>query len=209
MKKVFYIILVTSLLFACGGPTKIKYQELAKDKPLALKINGVTLRVVSYGHTKDWSELEVAVLNETEEDIHFDASQVYLTNEKGYDLIPLRGHEISERVYRKTGKWITPLTVGAIAAGIVAIVAPSSKDRAAFGRGALALAGTAWVTELAMGQSAEADIQRKEDLLMKTYNIPPRLQLGGVLYYNASGGAQGVKAFIRIEGQEEFFQIGL
>jgi len=209
MKKALYVILIAVFLFGCGGPTKVTYQELPKDKPLAIKIDGVTLRVVSYGYTNDWSELEIAVLNETDDEIHFDASQVYMTNEKGYDLIPLRANEINERVHRKTGKWISPLTVGAIASGIAAIIAPSSKDRAAFGRAALALAGAAGVSELSKRQSAEADIQRKEDLLMKTYDIPPHLQLGGVLYYRATTGIQGVKAFIRIEGQEEFFQIGL
>lgn len=209
MKRFIYIILITSLFMGCGGPTKVIYQELPKDKPLAVKIEGVTLRVVSYGYTNDWSEVEIAVLNETDEEIHFDAGQVYLTNEKGYDLIPLRAHEINERVYRKTGKWISPLTVGAAAAGIVAIVAPSSSDRAAFGRAALALAGAAGVSEIAKRQTAEADVQKKEDLLMKTYNIPPHLQLGGVLYYRATTGIKGIKAFIKIEGQEEFFHIGL
>jgi len=209
MKKVFYIILITLLLLGCGGPTKVTYQELPKDQPLAVNIDGVTLRIVSYGYTKDWTELEIAVLNETDKEIHFDTGQVYLANEKGYDLIPFKAHEIDERVYRKTGKWITPLTVGAITAGIVSIVATSSKDRTNLGRAALALAGVAGASELAKRQSAETDIYRKEDLSMKTYNIPPHLQLGGLLYYRATTGIKGIKAFIKIKGQEEFFHIRL
>jgi len=42
-----------------------------------------------------------------------------------------------------------PLTVGAIAAGIAAIIAPSSQDRTNFARATLALAGAAGVSELA------------------------------------------------------------
>jgi hypothetical protein len=209
IKKIIYLSLVTALLLGCGGPTRVNYQELPRHKPLALKINDVTLRVVSYGYTKDWSELEIAVLNESDEPVHLDATQIFLTNEKGYDLAPLRAPEINERVRRKTGQWVTPLTIGAIAAGVAAIVAPSSKDRTAFGRGALALAAGAGVSELAKRQSAEADIKRKDDILLRTYNIPPKLQLGGVLYYPPSTSIEGVKAFIRIEGQEEYFHIAL
>jgi len=207
MKRIFSIFLVVAFIFACG-PTKLTYQELPKDKPLAMKINGVTLRVVSFGHTKDWSELEIAVANETDEELYFDATQVYLTNEKGYDLTPLRAHEINERVYRKTGKWINPLTIAAIATGIAYIIAPSSKDRAAFGRAALALVGVAGTAELAKRQTAEADIQRKEDILLKSYKIPPNLQLGGFLYYRSTEAMKGVKAFIKVKGTEEYFRIG-
>ena len=209
MKRTVCIFLIlSSFIFGCAA-TKLTYQELPKDKTLAMKINGVTLRVVSFGYTKNWSELEIAIANETDEAIDFDATQVYITNEKGYDLIPLRAHEINERVYRKTGKWITPLTIGAIASSIAAVIAPSSKDRTAFARAALALVGAAGTTELAKRQTAEADIQRREDILLKSYKIPSNLQLGGVLYYRATEGIQGVKAFIKVKGIEEFFHIEL
>ncbi len=208
IQRLIVIFAVFSLL-NCAGPTKITYQELPKDKLLAMQINGVRFRVVSFGYTRDWSELEVSVANETGEEIDFDASQVYLTNEKGYDLIPLKAYEINERVQRKTGKWVTPLTVGAIASGIAAIIAPSSKDRTAFARATLALIGAAATTELAKRQSATADIQRKEDLLLKSYVIQPNLELGGVLYYRATKEIKGAKAFIRIKGIDEFFHIEL
>jgi len=207
MRKLICIVLIALFILGCAGPTKVTYQELPKEKPLAIQINGVTFRVVSFGTTDDWSELEVAIANETDEDITFDATQVFLTNEKGYDLIPLTAYEINERVHRKTGKWINPLTVGAIAAGIAAIIAPSSKDRTAFGRAALAITGAAVVSELAKRQTAGADVQRKEDLLLRSYKIPPHLQLGGVLYYRATEGMKGAKAFILVKGTEEFFQI--
>lgn len=194
-------------LMACGGPTKVVYQELPKEKPLAIKIDGVTFRVVSFGTTGDWSELEIAVANETGGDIHFDASKIYLTNEKDYDLMPLSSYEINDRVRRKTGKWITPLTIAAAVAGIGAIVAPSSKDTDSLARAALGLVGAAAVGEVAKQQSAEADQYRKEDLLLKSYRIPPKLQVGGVLYYRATESAKGVKAFINVNGREEFFQI--
>lgn len=209
VNKIVCIFLIAFLIFGCAGPTKLTYRELPKDKPLAVKINGVTFRLISFGYTKDWSELEVAVANESDEEINFDATQVFLTSEKGYDLIPLKAYEVNERVHRKTGKWITPLTVGAIAAGIAAIIAPSSKDRTAFARATLALAGAAGTAELAKRQTAEADIQRKEDLLMRSYKIFPHLQLGGVLYYRATEGIKGVKAFIKVKGTEEFFNIEL
>lgn len=205
----FIVLFAVLSLLACAGPTKVTYQELPKDKPLAIQINDVTFRIISFGYTKDWSELEVSVANETQEEIDFDASQVYLMNEKGYDLIPLKAYEINERVHRKTGKWVTPLTVGAIVSGIAAIIAPSSKDRTAFARATLALVGAAATTELAKRQSATADIQRKEDLLLKSYKIQPNLQLGGVLYYRSTEGIKGAKAFIKIKGAEEFFHIDL
>jgi len=167
VKKLITLLLIVFFIVGCAGPTRLTYKELPKDRPLAMKINDVTFRVISFGYTKDWSELEIAVANEADEEIDFNPSQVFLTNEKGYDLIPLRTYEINERVHRKTGKWINPLTVGAIAAGITAIVAPSSKDRTAFARAALALVGVAAATEVAKRQSAKADIQRKEDLLLK------------------------------------------
>jgi hypothetical protein len=207
MKKLFCILIVFSLLSGCGGPTKLTYPDMPKEKAVAVKINGVTFRVVSFGYTDDWSELEIAVANETDREIWFDASQIYLTNEQGYDLIPLTAHEINERVYRKTGKWISPLTLGAVVAGIAAIIAPSSKDRAALAKGALALAGAAVVGEAAKVQTAGEDIRRKEDLLMKDYKIPPHLQLGGVLYYRSTKGIKGVKAFIKTDGDEEFFNV--
>lgn len=209
MNKIACIFLITFFISGCAGPTKPTYQELPKEKPLAVKINGVTLRLISFGYTKDWSELEVAIANETDEEIYFDATQIFLTNEKGYDLIPLKAYEVNERVHRKTGKWITPLTIGVIATGIAAIIAPSSQDRTAFARAALALAGAAGTAELAKRQTAGADIQRKEDLLLKSYKISPHLQLGGVLYYRATEGIKGVKAFITVKGTEEFFNIEL
>ena len=209
MKRTTCIFLVLSFIFGCAGPTRLTYQELPKEKPLAMEINGVTLRIVSFGYTKDWSELEISIANETDEVIDFDATQVYLTNEKGYDLIPLGTYEINERVHRKTGKWITPLTVGAIASGIAAIIAPSSKDRAAFARAALALVGAAGTAELAKRQTVEADIKRKEDVLLKSYKIPSHLQLGGILYYRTTEGMRGVKAFIKVKGVEEYFHIEL
>jgi hypothetical protein len=209
VSKIVCIFLIAFFISGCAGPTKPTYQELPKEKPLAIKTNGVTLRLISFGYTKNWSGLEVAIANETDEEIYFDATQVFLTNEKGYDLIPLKSYEINERVHRKTGKWITPLTVGAIATGIAAIIAPSSQDRTTFARAALALAGAAGTAELAKRQTAEADIERKEDLLLKSYKIPPHLQLGGVLYYRAAEGIKGVKAFITVKGTEEFFHIEL
>jgi len=209
VNRIICLSLIVFLVFSCAGPTKLTYQELPKDKSLAMKINGVTLRLISFGYTKDWSELEVSVANESDEEINFDSTQVFLTNEKGYDLIPLKAYEINERVHRKTGKWITPLTVGAIAAGIAAIIAPSSQDRTNFARATLALAGAAGVSELAKRQTTEADVQRKEDLLLKSYKISPGLQLGGVLYYCAAEGIKGVKAFIKVKGTEEFFHIEL
>ncbi len=207
MKKLICIALAFFLSVGCAGPTQLTYMEVPKDKTLALKINGITLKVVSFGYTGDWSELEIAIANETDEEIYFDAAQVFLTNDKGYDLIPLKAHEINERVHRKTGKWVNPLTIGALVAGIAAIVAPSSKDRTIFGRSALVLAGGAAASELSKRQTAEADVQRKEDLLLKSYKIPPKLQLGGVLYYRSTEAAKGVKAFIKIKGNEEFFHI--
>ncbi len=209
MNKIVCIFLIAFFISGCAGATKPTYRELPKEKPLAVKINGVTLRLISFGYTKGWSELEVSIANETDEEIYFDATQVFLTNEKGYDLIPLKAYEVNERVHRKTGKWITPLTVGAIASGIAAIIAPSSQDRTAFARAALALAGAAGTAELAKRQTAGADIQRKEDLLLKSYKIPPHLQLGGVLYYRATEDIKGVKAFITVKGTEEFFHIEL
>ncbi|OGW26266.1 MAG: hypothetical protein A2X59_06940 [Nitrospirae bacterium GWC2_42_7] len=207
MRKLFCILVAFTFLSGCGGPTKLTYPDLPKEKPLAIKINNVTLRVVSFGYTKDWSELEIAVANETDHEISFDASQIYLTNEQGYDLIPLSAREINDRVHRKTGKWITPLTLGAVVVGLAALIAPSSKDRAILGRSALALAGVAAVSEVAKRQTAGEDISRKEDLLMKNYNIPPHLQLGGVLYYRSTKEIKGVKAFIRTDGNEEFFNV--
>lgn len=207
MKKLICIALALSLIAGCAGPTQLTYMEAPKDKTLALKINGVTLTVVSFGYTSDWSELEISIANETGEDIHFDASQVFLTNDKGYDLIPLKAHEINERVHRKTGKWVNPLTLATLVAGIAAIVAPSSKDRTTFARGALVLGGGALAAEMSKRQTAEADVQRKEDLLLKSYKIPPKLQLGGVLYYRSTETAKGVKAFIKVKGSEEFFHI--
>jgi hypothetical protein len=207
MKNLISILLVFSFLSGCGGPTKLIHPDLPKDKPLAVRINDVTMRVVSFGYTKDWSELEIAVANETDHEISFDASQIYLTNEQGYDLIPLSAHEINDRVYRKTGKWITPLTLSAVVVGIAAIIAPSSKDRTVLARSALALAGVAAVSEVAKRQTAGEDIHRKEDLLMKDYIIPPHLQLGGVLYYRSTKGIKGVKAFINTDGTDEFFNV--
>ncbi|MCX7769588.1 MAG: hypothetical protein N2202_00730 [Proteobacteria bacterium] len=209
MKKYIAIFTLISFIFSCAGATKLTYQELPKDKPLAVKINGVTLRVVSFGKTNDWSELEIAVLNETDKEIRFDPSKVYLTNEKGYDLMPLRGNEINERIYRKTGKWITPLTLGAITAAIAAIVLPHSKDRTNLARAALGLAIAGGAAELAKRQSAEEDVRRKEDLLLKVYKIPPKLQLGGTLYYRSTEAMKGVKAFIEVNGEEAFFEIQL
>ncbi len=208
MKKIYYLALLVIIL-SCAGATKVYYQELPKDKPLAVKIEGVTLRIISFGRTADWSELEIAVANETDKEIEFDPSKVFLTNEKGYDLIPLRGSEINERVYRKTGKWINPLTLGAITAAIAAIVLPSSQDRTNLARAALGLAIAGGASELAKRQSAEEDIRRKEDLLLKVYKIPPRLQLGGTLYYRTTESMKGVKAFIKINGNEEYFEIKL
>jgi hypothetical protein len=208
MKKLYYLLLL-SLFLSSACATKINYQELPKDKPLAVKIEGVTLRVISFGKTSDWSELEIAVANETDKEIEFDPTKVFLTNEKGYDLIPLRGSEINERIYRKTGKWINPLTLGAITAAIGAIVLPSSQDRTNLTRAALGLAVAGGASELAKRQSAEEDIRRKEDLLLKVYKIPPRLQLGGTLYYRSTKSMKGVKAFIKINGNEEYFEIKL
>ncbi|MCL4456616.1 MAG: hypothetical protein M1147_07635 [Nitrospirae bacterium] len=207
MKKLVCVMLILFLVAGCGGPTQLTYMELPKDKTLALKINGVTLKVVSFGYTSDWSEIEIAIANETNEDIYFDAAQVFLTSDKGYDLIPLKAHEINERVHRKTGKWVNPLTIGALVAGIAAIVAPSSKDRTTFARGALVLGGGALASEMSKRQTAEADVQRKEDLLLKSYKIPPNLQLGGILYYRSVEAAKGIKAFIKVKGNEEFFHI--
>lgn len=207
-KTIVYFTLITFIL-SCSGATKLTYQELPKDKPLAIKIEGVTLRVVSFGKTDDWSELEIAVANETDKEIEFDPSKVFLTNEKGYDLMPLRGSEINERIQRKTGKWITPLTLGAVTAAIAAIVLPHSKDRTNLARAALGLAIAGGASELAKRQSAEEDIRRKEDLLLKVYRIPPKLQLGGVLYYRSTETMTGVKAFIKINDDEAFFEIKL
>lgn len=209
MKRIAFFIIFFFLVSGCGGPTKVRYQEFPKEKTLAVKINGVTFRIVSFGTTKEWAELEVAVANDSEETVFFDSSQVFLVNEKGYDLTPLTGYEINERVQRKTGKWITPLTLAAAAAGIGAIVLPSSKDRTHLARAALGLAGAAVVSEVEKRQSADADIERKEDFLLKTYQIPPKLQIGGVLYYRKTEASKGVKAFIRVKGVEEFFQIEL
>jgi hypothetical protein len=206
LMKIISLALIVSLVFGCGA-TQLTYQEMPKDKPLAVKINGIAVRVVSFGFTDDWSELELAIANDSDFEINFDATQVYLTNEQGYDLIPLRGGEINERVHRKTGQWITPLTVGALAAGIAAIIAPSSKDRTNLARGALALGGAAVGAELGKRQSAEADVQRKEDFLLKSYKILPKLQLGGVLYYRSTKAAKGVKVFIKTKSGEEFFHI--
>lgn len=209
MKKIFTYVLIFSFLFSCAVATKLNYQELPKDKPLAIKIEGVTLRIVSFGTTDDWSELEIAVANETDKEIEFDPSKVFLTNEKDYDLMPLRGSEINERIQRKTGKWINPLTLGAITAAIAAIVLPSSKDRTNLARAALGLAIAGGASELAKRQSAEEDIRRKEDLLLRVYKIPPKLQLGGTLYYRSTKAMKGVKAFIKINGGEEYFEIKL
>jgi len=208
MKKICYLVIFV-LFLSCAGATKVYYQELPKDKPLAVKIDGVTLRIISFGRTADWSELEIAVANETDKEIEFDPTKVYLTNEKGYDLIPLRGSEINERIHRKTGKWVNPLTLGAITAAIGAIVLPNSQDRTNLARAALGLAIAGGASELAKRQSAEEDISRKEDLLLKVYKIPPRLQLGGTLYYRATESMKGVKAFIKINGNEEYFEIKL
>lgn len=209
MKRYIAFIVLVFFVFSCAGATKLSYQELPKDRPMAVKIEGVTLRVISFGKTKDWSELEIAVANETDKEIEFDSTKVFLTNENGYDLIPLRGSEINERIQRKTGKWITPLTLGAIAAGIAAIVLPSSQDRTNLARAALGLAIAGGATELAKRQSAEEDIRRKEDMLLKVYKIPPKLQLGGTLYYRSTESMKGVKAFIKINGTEEYFEIKL
>lgn len=210
MKKIITLIILISFILSCAGATRLTYQDLPKDKPLAVKIEGITLRVVSFGSTKDWSELEIAVANETDKEIEFDPSKVFLTNEKGYDLMPLRGSEINERIQRKTGKWITPLTLGAITAAIAAIVLPHSKDRTNLARAALGLAIAGGAAELAKRQSAEEDVRRKEDLILKVYKIPPKLQLGGVLYYRSTEAMKGVKAFIKINKDEEaYFEIKL
>lgn len=207
MKRIWISLLIITLVLGCAGPTKLTYQDLPKDKPLAVMSDNVTFRVVSFGHTDDWSELEIAVANETDSPINFDPAKVYLTNEKGYDLIPLSGYEVNDRIHRKTGQWINPLTIGAIASGLAYLIAPSAHDRAAFGKAAVALAGGAAVYEGAERQSAQADIGRKEDLLLKNYTIPPKLQVGGTLYYRSTQAMKGVKAFIRIKGAEEFFQV--
>ncbi|TAN45103.1 MAG: hypothetical protein EPN22_03670 [Nitrospirae bacterium] len=209
MKRFWALLLIISMLCGCAGATKPTFQELPQGKPLAMKINGVTFRIVAFGYTNDWSELEVAILNETGQDLEFDISKIYVTNEKNYDLVPLRAHEINERVHRKTGKLVNPFTVGALAAGIAAIIAPASNDRTNIAKAALVLAGAALGTEMASRQTAEADAQRKEDLLLKSYKVPSGLQLGGILYYRTTEAAKGVKAFIKIKGQEEFFHIEL
>lgn len=209
MKKFFLLLILLSLVLGCAGATKPVLQELPKDKPSAVKINGVTLRVIAVGHTKDWSEVEIAISNETGDPLDFDVSKIFVTNEKGYDLIPLNAHEINERVQRKTGKWVNPLSLGAIASGIAAIVMPSSHDRLNLAKAALVLAGGGVTSELAKKQTAEADKQRKDDLLLKSYKVPHGLQLGGLLYYRSTETLTGVKAFIKIKGAEEFFHIGL
>ena len=207
MKRIWICLLLITLVLGCAGPTKLTYQDLPKDRPLAMQLDNVTFRVVSFGYAADWSELEIAVANETDSPINFDPTKVYLTNEKGYDLIPLGAHEINDRIHRKTGQWINPLTIGAIASGLAYLIAPSAHDRAAFGKAAVALAGGAAVYEGSERQSAEGDVRRKEDLLLKNYTIPPKLQLGGTLYYRSTQAMKGTKAFIKIKGTEEFFQI--
>lgn len=201
--------LIVLLVASCAGPTKLTYQELPKDKPLAVTKDNVTLRLVSFGYTDDWSELEIAIANGTNETLDFDASKIYLTNAQGYDLIPLKSFEIEERLKRKTGKWVNPLTVGALAAVVGAIVAPGAVDRTNFGRAAVVLGAAGVGSEMAKRQSADEDVKHKEDVLLKNYKIPPGLHLGGVLYYRSTDGIKGVKAFIKINGKDELFSINL
>lgn len=198
-------IMVIFIIFSCAGKTKIKHQEI--PQPLVQTQEGVSVVVIEFGTTKHWSQMEIAIANMTEESIKIESQEIYLKNEKGYYLAPYTNYQIEEKIRKRTGKYVNPLTIGALGAALTAIILPSKHDREVALKTAAVLAGGAIGKEVAEQQGAKEDLEVKDDASLKDYTIPPGLKLGGYVYYPPVPKATGMKAMIRVNEQDRMFEI--
>ncbi len=202
------ILISIALVFfvcACAGKTKVQLQSI--PQPLTQTKENVSVVALEFGTTKHWSQLEVAVANLSDEPVRIEAREIYLKNEKGYYLLPYTNTQIEDKIEKRAGKYVNPLTIGAVGAALVAIILPSKHDRDVALKAAAVLAGGAIGKELAERQGVKEDLEIKDDFFLKNYSIPPGLKLGGRVYYPPVEQATGLKALIKIKEQDTLFEI--
>ncbi|MBN2467526.1 MAG: hypothetical protein JXD19_05185 [Deltaproteobacteria bacterium] len=200
------ICIVTAVLcFGCAGKTKVKFQQL--PSALVETKEDVGIVVLGIGRTKHWSQMEIAIANMRSEPVRVDTRDIYLKNEKGYYLVPYSNAQIEEKIRKRTGQYVNPLSVGAVGTALAAIILPSKHDRDVALRTAAVLAGTAIAAEVADHQGADRDLETKDDFFLKHHTIPSGLKLGGFVYYPPVAKATGMKAIMSIGGQDVAFEI--
>lgn len=203
LKHLATLIAITMLTAGCA--TQVTMQPI--HQPLAFSQEGVAIEVVGVGHTKEWTEVEVAVANSTDQQVQIKDREIYVRNEKGYYIVPYQDYEINQKIYNRTGKYMNPLTLGALGAAITAIVLPQSHDRETAARIAGALLLGAIGKEVGERQTAESEQVKKGDTIFRNYTIPPSLKLGGKVYFPPMEKATGLKMLLYVAGRPTMFEL--
>lgn len=202
--KTFLIVVVIAGL-AGGCATQVTMQSM--DRPMTFTQGGVTIEVVDVGHTSEWTAVELAVANATDQPIQIKDREIYAKNEKGYYVMPYQDYEINQKIYSRTGKYMNPLTLAALGAAITALVLPQSHDRETAARIAGALILGAVGKEVGERQTAETEQTRKGDTIFRNYTIPPTLKLGGKVYFPPMQKTTGLKMLLYVGGKAEMFEL--
>ncbi|MDH4100955.1 MAG: hypothetical protein OEV28_10355 [Nitrospirota bacterium] len=206
MKKLILPALLGAIMMlSTGCATQVTMQPI--HQPLSFNQEGVTIEVVGVGHTKEWTEVEVAVANATDQQVQIKDREIYVRNEKGYYIVPYQDYEINQKIYSRTGKYMNPLTLGALGAVITAIVLPQSHDRETAARIAGALLLGAIGKEVGERQAAESEQVKKGDTIFRNYTIPPNLKLGGKVYFPPMDKATGLKMLLYVSGRPTMFEL--
>lgn len=201
----FIAAMVAVTVLATGCATQVTMQSI--DRSLAFSQGGVTIEVVGVGHTKEWTEVELAVANATDQSIQVKDREIYARNEKGYYVLPYQDYEINQKIYSRTGKYMNPLTLGALGAAITALVLPQSHDRETAARIAGAFLLGAIGKEVGERQTAESEQVKKGDTIFRNYTIPPNLKLGGKVYFPPMEKTTGLKMILYVGGKAEMFEL--
>lgn len=200
------IVCAVLILDGCAARTKLVRQNFPVNLS-SKNINGIEFSVLNFGTTREWSELEIAIINNLDRPLPIKVSKIYILSERGYYLEPYDRGQIEERIESKTGKLINPLTLSALTAGITAIILPKGKGREIAKDTAIVLGAGAVINEAVKRQQAQEDKLHVEDFVLKDKEIPQQLRLGGTIYYPPVKKLLGVKAYIHIEGKEEIFEL--
>lgn len=198
---------VAMAMLATGCATKVTMQPISQ--PMTFTQGGVTIEVVGVGHTKDWTDVEIAVANSTDQPLSVKDREIYARNEKGYYVMPYQDYEINQKIYSRTGKYINPLTLGAIGAIMAALVLPQSHDRETAARIAGALAVGAIGKEVGEQQAASGEERKKSDTIFRNYTIPPNLKLGGKVYFPPMEKTTGLKMILYVGNKAEMFELDI
>lgn len=198
---------VAVAMLATGCATKVTMQPISQ--PMTFTQGGVTIEVVGVGHTKDWTDVEIAVANSTDQPLSVKDREIYARNEKGYYVMPYQDYEINQKIYSRTGKYINPLTLGAIGAVMAALILPQSHDRETAARIAGALAVGAIGKEVGEQQAASGEERKKSDTIFRNYTIPPNLKLGGKVYFPPMEKTTGLKMILYVGGKAEMFELDI